>query len=133
MIPRPRLWAATGLAMLFAFSPALGQELATGTWSGTVTPPDDAPLSVEYEVSYDEEGALQITLIPPPDVAAPPRIPFRDIELQEEILLFSWAAGPEVTCELLLQEDGSFEGECWDDDGTPGQLTMVPPKEDPAR
>jgi len=125
---RTRITAAVALALLLAVGPARGQELATGTWTGTVTPPEEASIEVQYEVSYDEEGALQITLLPPAGVGAPPSIPFREEALTEESLTFSWTAGStDLDCELLLLEDGSFEGECVDDDGMPGYLTMVPP------
>lgn len=125
---RAAVLAVVAAALFIAVAPASAQELETGTWTGTVTPPDDPTFEVEYEVSYDEGGALAITLIPPAGVDAPPSIPFRDAVLEDGALTFSWTAGSTgLTCELLLLEDGSFEGECVDEDGVPGHLTMVPP------
>lgn len=125
---RAAILAVVALALFVAVAPANAQELEAGTWTGTVTPPDDPTFDVEYEVSYDEEGALAITLIPPAGSGAPPSIPFRDAAFEDEALTFSWTAGSTaLTCELLLLEDGSFEGECVDEDGVPGHLTMVPP------
>ncbi len=123
-----RALAAASLAALLAVSPTLGQGLTAGTWSGTIAPPDDPVFDVEYEVSYDEEGALQMAVLPPPASGAPPRIPFQDVVLEDGTLTFSWNAGVTLNCELLLQEDGSFEGECVDASGVPGILTMVPPE-----
>lgn len=128
MSKRARVPVIAALAALFGLSPMSGQELATGVWTGTVSPPGDPSIEVQYEVSYDEEGALQITLLPPAGIEAPPSIAFRDEALDEESLRFSWTAGStDLDCELLLVEDGSFEGECVDDDGVPGHLTMIPP------
>lgn len=133
MRPCMRITAAVALALTLAVGPARGQELATGTWTGTVTPPGETALEVQYEVSYDEEGALAITLLPPAGVGAPPSIPFNDIALEDEALTFGWSAGDTaLDCELLLLEDGSFEGECVDEDGVPGFLTMVPPADEGA-
>lgn len=128
MRPRAPLAALAALTLLFAASPMPAQELATGTWTGTIAPPGETALDVQYEVSYDEEGALAITLLPPAGVGAPPSIPFSDVALEDEALTFAWSAGSTaLDCELLLLEAGSFEGECVDEDGVPGYLTMVPP------
>lgn len=128
MRPCTRITFAVALALSLTVGPAGAQELATGTWTGTVTPPDDPTLEVQYEVSYDEEGALAITLLPPAGIGAPPSIPLRDVALEDGSLTFSWnPGGTALDCELLLLEDGSFEGECVDDEGVPGFLTMVPP------
>lgn len=122
-----RFLAVAAIATVFATAPAVAQELAVGTWTGTVAPPDELPIDVQYEVSYDDEGALRIAILPPEGIGAPPRLEFRDVMLEEETLTFSWTPGTELTCQLLRLDDGSFEGECTDTDGVPGQLTMVPP------
>ncbi|MDH3733227.1 MAG: hypothetical protein OEU54_06810 [Gemmatimonadota bacterium] len=121
-------WTTAGLAILLAAWPALGQDLPTGVWSGTVSPPDQAGFDVSYEVSYDDEGALKIDLIPPAGLGAPASIPFESLEFEDGSLTFSWFGGTALTCELTQQEDGSFEGECVDTGGTPGILVMVPPE-----
>lgn len=120
-------WATAALALLLGALPAFGQELPAGTWSGTISPPDQPGFDVQYEVSYDEAGALQIDLIPPPGLGAPDTIPFEGIELSDGVLTFGWSAGTDLICELVRQEDGSFEGECVDMGGTPGIVVMVPP------
>lgn len=127
MTLRMALKATTGLALLLLAAPLAAQEMPAGLWSGTVSPPDDAPFDVTYEVSHDEEGGLHITLFPPAGVGAPPEIPFDDVELVDGVLTFSWSAGVDLTCELVRREDGVFEGECIDSGGTPGILVMVPP------
>jgi hypothetical protein len=127
MTARMALKATAGLVLLLLAAPLSAQEMAAGIWSGTVSPPDDAPFDVTYEVSYGEEGELQITLFPPQGLGAPPEIPFNEVELEEGVLTFSWFAGVDLTCELVRQEDGVFEGECIDAGGTPGILVMVPP------
>lgn len=124
---RTPAWIVAGLALLFGVLPALAQELPTGIWSGTISPPDQAGMDVDYEVSYDDEGALHIDLIPPPGLGAPDSIPFDGIELVDGVLTFGWSAGTDLLCELIQQEDGSFEGECVDLGGSPGILVMIPP------
>ena len=128
MTSRIRTAAVAALALLFSVSSSFGQELVAGTWTGTVAPPDEEIVSVEYEVAYDEEGALQISLVPPAGLGAPPLIPFEDIQLSDGVLTFGWGVEDTwLTCEMVRQEDGSFEGECVDESGEPGYLTMVPP------
>ena len=128
MNARMTLVAAAGLALLLLAAPASAQQLAAGLWTGTVDPPDGMALDVEYDVAYDEEGTLQITLYPPDGVGAPPEIVFQDVALEEGSLTFWWFAGTNLTCELLQLEDGSFEGDCVDEDGVSGTLVMVPPE-----
>ena len=123
----------TGLAALVAATllavPAAAQEkLAVGTWTGVVIPPDEAPLDIDYEVWYDEEGALAIELTPPPDMGGP--IAASEVSLTVDALSFTLEVGDTVRCQLLLIDDGHYEGECIDSSGEAGIMSMFPPGPD---
>lgn len=45
-------------------SSTAAQELAEGTWTGSVMEPDGEGFDVTYEVAY-EDGALTIAIVPP--------------------------------------------------------------------
>jgi hypothetical protein len=112
--------------ILFAAVPAAGQALPSGTWGGTIEPPGAQPMPVEYEVSSDG-GEMSITL-----VWEMGSFDFENIKLDGSSLTFTWflgmgGDGVDLTCDLQRQDDGGFEGECVDDTGEAGVLTMTPP------
>lgn len=123
----------TGLAALVAATllavPAAAQDkLAVGTWTGVVIAPDDQVWDIDYEVWYDEEGALAVELTPPPDVGGP--IAASNVSLTADALSFTLEVGETVRCQLLLIEDGHYEGECIDSNGEAGIMSMFPPGPD---
>jgi len=107
--------------------PASGQEkLVEGVWTGTVFPPDDELVAVEYEVSYGEAG-LEINLVPPVELGMG-AIPAESPTFLEDTLTFMLNVGESVGCSLFMHEDGHFEGECVDSSGGAAILTMYPPE-----
>jgi hypothetical protein len=52
----------------------------------------------------------------------------RDIEVSDDGIVFTWEPGPEVHCQLNLQNDETYAGECTDENGGMGNMTMVPPE-----
>ena len=115
-----------GLALVAVIAIGLtvyAQELETGTWSGTLTPPGDAAMDITYDVSYDE-GELSITINIPEMGGS---LSASDISVDGETLSFSFAPGPQVDCDLQRQEDGSFAGDCSPGGGESGHMTMVAP------
>ncbi len=103
---------------------AAGQSLETGTWTGTVYPPDGEAVSVTFDVR-GEGSDLVITMQDTPMGA----LELIDIELSESTLEFAWVPGGMLlTCKLERQEDGSYKGPCTDEDGVPGTIVMVPPE-----
>jgi hypothetical protein len=99
-----------------------GQDLTDGAWTGVVTPPSGENVPVKYQVTHDE-GDLAILLETPMG-----DFPFQDITFVEGALRFFWEPGNTVLeCDLQPNDEGGYEGECTDEDGVPGTLTMVPP------
>lgn len=114
---------ALAAALCFALSaPVTGQTLPSGTWGGTISPPDDTALNVEYEVS-NEGGQLSITL-----VLEGESFPFENVQLRNRVLTFTWNAGNELSCRLVQNAKGGLDGRCVDSSGSSGMLTMTPPK-----
>ncbi len=103
---------------------AMAQDLADGTWTGSMMPPGGDEAAVEYTVSH-EDGQLAISLASPMG-----EFPFSDIGFEDGALTFAWTPGPTIECALEPQEDGSFYGDCEDEDGGIGQLRMIPPVEE---
>jgi hypothetical protein len=142
-IRRPRLPRNPGVSMnrlaraavtvsfmsLFAFvaapsAPLSAQELATGTWSGTITPPDGGPAAVTFEVSSEGDD-LSIMIMGPDGQSTS----LNDVQMMGEALHFTIDFGVLVTCHLDPQDEGGFGGECTGSDGQTGTLTMVPPED----
>jgi hypothetical protein len=127
-----RTASALGVVALVATwaAPAAAQELAHGTWTGTMTPPGGTAIPVMYEVG-DLGGALAVVMRA---LMVQEVIPFNDVTLAGQELTFWWEPGIRVDCTLRRTESGSFEGACTDgsSDRGAGALTMVPP-EGPAR
>lgn len=100
------------------------QSLQPGTWTGTIAPPGSEPFDVTYDVVLDGDSVAITVHAPLGDR------PFHDIEVSDKELTFWFEPGPPVNCVLVKQEDGSYAGDCIDEDGSAGQVTMVPPKEE---
>ena len=96
-------------------------ELQMGQWTGTVTPPNGDSNPATFTVG-EADGQLQISIS-----LMGMMLDFRDIELTDEGIGFTWSPGPDVRCQLALQEDRSYAGECTDQSGGTGYVTMVPP------
>lgn len=68
---------ATVAGLLFAASPALAQEAQTDDLTVLLewfVNPDHAPMVVAEKLGYFEQRGLDVTLIPPTDPSAPPRL-----------------------------------------------------------
>lgn len=111
-------------AMVFALPATLAaQKLTPGTWTGTIAPPDNSPLDASFIVRVSGD-TTKITLS-----AAGRDIEAADVKVEATRLLFSFAPGDtNVRCTLLLRDDKSYSGNCLDDNGGKGAITMRPPK-----
>jgi len=99
---------------------ARAQMLQSGTWTGTVTPPNGPTLDVTYTVT--EEGGVTI------HAGENGSFMFNNLRLEEGHLLFNFSPGNDYrTCNLARQEDGAFTGACSDTNGETGQVVMTPP------
>ncbi len=124
-IARSALVAALALTS-FGTVAATGQaKMAEGVWTGTVFPPGDDMVDLEYHVAYGEEG-LELTLEPPVELGVGTLVA-GDVAFSGEVLSFTLQVGETVSCELYMQEDGHLEGECLGATGEAAIMTMFPP------
>lgn len=126
-----RLWAGV-LPMLVLFlgaaMPATGQErLSEGLWTGTVFTPDGQIVDLSYDVTYADD-ALGIELILPADLGMGNIFAGGPVH-DGETLSFTLEVGESVSCNLIAQADGSYEGECIDSSGEGALMTMAPPED----
>ena len=118
------------LVMLAVATPAQAQaqdKMKTGLWTGTVFTPDGEVVDLAYDVTYDED-VLGIELILPADLGMG-NIPAGNPMLEQGALTFSLEVGESVSCQLALNDDGSYEGECIDSTGGAALMTMIPPED----
>lgn len=111
---------------VLAFVPAEAQKLEAGKWSGTVTPPDEP---IATQVTYDvtvRGDTIGITAT----AAEHGSFQFSDVRLSGDTLTFWFTPGPRVDCTLNRRDDGSFAGNCRDENGGIATMVMVPPKKD---
>ena len=100
------------------------QEMQTGSWPGTVSPPDEPPQDVVFEVKTDEGLAIAIRISGTEMV-----FPTSEPKLEGKMLTFSVDLGhAEIACALERQDDGSFQGECIGPGGDAGYMVMNPPQ-----
>src|SRR5690606_27200652 len=101
--------AAALLVAAASPAPSAAQQLPSGTWSGTMTPPGGSPLEVTFQVG-EVDGALAMVMRRDPEGD----MPLRDVRLAGDELTFWWFPGVRVECTLRRAGDGSFEGPCSD-------------------
>lgn len=119
---RAGLILASALAFhFFAPASAAAQEIEAGTWTGTITPPGGSTLDTTFEVAVDGDAVSMIIASP----IGP--LPANGLEVLADRLTFSFEPGTPVDCVLMLQDDGSYTGECLDSGGDAGILVMNPP------
>ena len=98
------------------------QSLTSGTWTGSATPPGEAPLALTFEVSAAADSIA--ILIKTPDRGD---YPVSGAKLAGDTLTFSFQPGPLVNCKLVRQADGSYTGECAGEDDLRADMVMNPP------
>lgn len=113
---------ALQFSFLFLLASALpAQSLPSGTWTGSVTPPDDNPLAITFDVASGDSISILIHFADRGDY------PASEAKLASDTLTFWFQPGPVVRCNLVKQGNGSFSGECADEDGMSATMLMVPP------
>ncbi|HET9947827.1 MAG TPA: hypothetical protein VFQ22_02760 [Longimicrobiales bacterium] len=120
--------AIAALLATLAVAPGVAQELALGTWTGTMTPPGGEAIPVTYEVGTSGD-TLSVVMR---SVHVAGDMLLRDVRLEGEELRFWWEPDVRVECTLRRAEDGSFEGPC-SDGSNYGAMRMVPPDPSGAR
>lgn len=116
-------------AVLLAFpvaasaqAPAAAPKLATGQWTGTVSPPDGSVVAVTFDVATTND-TLHIMI----NAAEHGNFAAEDIKVDASSVSFAFTPGPHVVCVLNKKDDASYAGNCSDDSGTAVPMTMVPP------
>ena len=104
---------------------AQAQALVSGTWTGTVIPPNGELIEVTYTV-HAADDSLSIMM----HVPEMGDIPFRELHVTDDKLTCNWSVDTELMCEFDLKAGNQYEGTCTDIQGESGQVTMVPPKAD---
>ena len=99
------------------------QKLTAGTWTGTISPPDQSALDAAFDIRMSGD-TTKITL-----KVAGQAVEAADIKVEATRLLFTFSpGGTTVSCTLLLRDDKSYSGDCVDPQGGKGVIVMKPPK-----
>jgi hypothetical protein len=122
---RPLLLSLAFLAVAAAPASLHAQKLATGTWTGTIAPPDAEAFAVTFAVSMSGD-TTRITAS-----LGTESLMFDDVKVLADRITFTFDPGDaHVSCTLMLGEAGVYKGDCLDTDGGTGVITMVPPKKE---
>ena len=114
------LLIAAALAMPASLA---AQKMTPGTWTGTISPPDNAVLDATFDVRMSGD-TTKITLKADGRV-----IEATDVKVEADRLLFTFSGGGNaIRCTLLLRNDKSYSGDCLDPQGGKGVIVMRPPK-----
>lgn len=99
------------------------QKLTPGTWTGTISPPDQGSLEAVFDVRVSGD-TTKITM-----KADGREIEVSDLKVEATRLLFSFSPGGNtIRCTLVLRDDKSYSGDCLDPQGGKGVIVMKPPK-----
>ena len=99
------------------------QKLTPGTWTGTISPPDQGALDATFVVRMAGD-TTKLTL-----KADGREIEASDIKVEPKQLLFTFSPGGNpIRCTLILRDDKSYSGDCLDPQGGKGVIVMKPPK-----
>jgi hypothetical protein len=113
------------IGVLIVLMPAslAAQKLTAGTWTGTISPPDQSALDATFDVRMSGD-TTKLTL-----KVAGQAIEAADVKVEATRLLFTFSpGGTTVSCTLLLRDDKSYSGDCLDPQGGKGVIVMKPPK-----
>jgi hypothetical protein len=112
-----------GIATLVVPAALAAQKLTPGTWTGTITPPNEGAIEAAFDVRMSGD-TTKITL-----KAGPLEAEASEIKVEANRLLFTFRPGENIVkCILLLHDDKSYSGDCLDDQGAKGVIVMKPPK-----
>jgi hypothetical protein len=112
-----------GLMTLVMPASLAAQKLTAGTWTGTISPPDQGALDATFVVRMAGD-TTKLTL-----KADGREIEATDIKVEPKQLLFTFSpSGNAIRCTLLLRDDKSYSGDCLDAQGGKGVIVMKPPK-----
>jgi hypothetical protein len=100
------------------------QSLKSGTWTGTVIPPEGDATLVTFDVTVNGDS-LGIVI----HAGEHGDFTTEQGHYADGKITFAFVPGPRVTCILTRNEEGIFAGSCLEDDGSEAKVTMVPPKE----
>ena len=99
------------------------QKLTAGTWTGTISPPDNAVMNATFDVRLSGD-TTKITM-----KADGREIEVANVKVEASRLLFTFSPGGDtIQCTLLLRDDKSYSGDCLDPQGGKGFIVMKPPK-----
>jgi hypothetical protein len=114
---------ALGLMTLVMPASLAAQKLTAGTWTGTISPPDQGALEATFVVRMAGD-TTKLTL-----KADGREIEATDVKVEPKQLLFAFSPGGNtIRCTLLLRDDKSYSGDCVDPQGGKGVIVMKPPK-----
>jgi hypothetical protein len=111
------------LTVLLPLAAGAQQKLEVGKWTGTVTPPNESPIGVTFDVTMKGD-TIGITV----NAAEHGSFVFEEVKLDAGKLTFHFTPGPRVDCSLDRKDDASFAGKCTDSEGGTAEMLMVPPK-----
>ena len=94
---------------------------------GTVLNPGATqPIDIQFEFTGSEEDLEAAILVPGMDL----RVELLEPRFREESFTFAFqepGGGDRIECTLFRNRDGSFDGDCMEEDGgAPGQMTVEP-------
>ena len=99
------------------------QKLTPGTWTGTISPPDQGALEATFNVRMSAD-TTKITLN-----ADGRQVEATDVKVEASRIIFNFSPGGNtIRCTLLLRDDKSYSGDCLDPQGGKGVIVMKPPK-----
>ena len=117
-------WKMLALLAAAFMVPAVGSAQAprSGTWTGTVTPPEGETTLVTFDVVSSGDSLSIVIHAGEHGTFEAAQERFADGKLT-----FTFQPGPVVSCTLTPNTEGGFSGSCFEAAGAEAKITMVPP------
>lgn len=117
-------WKVLALLVAGFMAPGVcsAQAPKSGTWTGSVTPPQGETTLVTFDV-VSSGDSLSIVI----HAGEHGDFPAGAERYADGKLTFTFEPGPVVTCTLTRNAEGGFAGGCVEPTGEEAKMTMVPP------
>lgn len=116
------------LVVGFAFQaePVSAQDASYARWDGTMTPPGQESVDISYLVRFNSRVKQGTIIVPATGDEEEMQFEMKEIKVHDDMLMYKWEVGEDtkLSCELMKDDHGVYSGECTDQYGEKGQMTM---------
>jgi hypothetical protein len=105
--------------------PVSAQDASYARWDGTMTPPGGETVDISYLVRFNARVKQGTIIVPATGEEAEQEYKMIEIKVHDDMLMYKWEIEHyELSCELNKDDLGVYSGDCTDQYGEKGQMSM---------